>query len=169
VTIPDAPIETEPSAGLIPTDGHRALFAQVLAGVQLGAYDDRIVEWLAGWDSSTVVTIVSLIHRARVASVKAQAEGDQQQTPAAPPPLWVGGHPAGPLHEQGGADQAEGQAPRLGGKCTPSSLLDDWGDEAVARRFARGDLPQLDPDAEHLPLGQAGAAAGEDQDDGGEG
>jgi hypothetical protein len=36
----------------------------VLAGVELGAWDRRIVDWLAGWDAMTVLTIASWIARA---------------------------------------------------------------------------------------------------------
>jgi hypothetical protein len=38
-----------------------------LDGVELGAYDRRIIEWLAGWDIATVGTVASLIYRARAA------------------------------------------------------------------------------------------------------
>ena len=34
------------------------------AGVELGAFDRRIVEWLAGYESSTVQVVVGLIARA---------------------------------------------------------------------------------------------------------
>jgi hypothetical protein len=39
----------------------------VLRGVPFGAHDERIVEWLAGWDESTTLTVASLIERARAA------------------------------------------------------------------------------------------------------
>jgi hypothetical protein len=39
----------------------------VLRGVPLGAHDERIVEWLAGWDEPTTLTVASLIERARAA------------------------------------------------------------------------------------------------------
>ncbi|MBA2323525.1 MAG: hypothetical protein H0V92_05740 [Pseudonocardiales bacterium] len=38
-----------------------------LTGVELGAYDRRILDWLANWDTPTIGTIASLLHRARVA------------------------------------------------------------------------------------------------------
>lgn len=38
-----------------------------LAGVELGAYDRSILDWLAGWDIPTVAAIASLLHRARLA------------------------------------------------------------------------------------------------------
>jgi hypothetical protein len=40
---------------------------EALDGIELGAYDRRIVEWLAGWEISTVGTIASLLYRARAA------------------------------------------------------------------------------------------------------
>jgi hypothetical protein len=43
--------------------------AHALAGVDLGNYDLRILDWLAVWDNATVATVVSLIHRARHAAV----------------------------------------------------------------------------------------------------
>ena len=45
----------------------RAELLEVLEGVELGEYDRRIVDWLAGWDTATVATVVSLLHRVRAA------------------------------------------------------------------------------------------------------
>lgn len=42
-----------------------AALREPLEGVELGAYDERIIEWLAGWDIPTIGTVVSLLHRAR--------------------------------------------------------------------------------------------------------
>jgi hypothetical protein len=42
-----------------------ALLDDALAGIELGAYDKRIVEWLKGWDKPTIVTVASLVQRAR--------------------------------------------------------------------------------------------------------
>jgi hypothetical protein len=36
-----------------------------LDGIELGAYDRRILDWMAGWDIPTVATISSLLHRTR--------------------------------------------------------------------------------------------------------
>lgn len=44
-----------------------AALTDALAEVELGAYDRRMLDWLAGWDTPTVGTIVSLLHRARAA------------------------------------------------------------------------------------------------------
>jgi hypothetical protein len=67
--IPTGPLEVEPP----PLNGYptraerRAWLDHVLRGVPLGAHDERIVEWLAGWDESTTLTVASLIERARAA------------------------------------------------------------------------------------------------------
>lgn len=68
-TLPTGPIESDP------IDYYRgrdfsdvsAMLDEAVAGIQLGAYDRRIVEWLKGWDSPTIVTVASLIKRARAA------------------------------------------------------------------------------------------------------
>jgi hypothetical protein len=64
----------------------------------------------------------------------------------------------------GRAEQAPGRTGQLGGMCTPSSLLDAWGNEAVARRLTHGDPPWLDPDIEHHLPSQAPSTTGEDLD-----
>lgn len=46
----------------------RGALLQALDGVELGAYDRRIVDWIGGWDVPTVAVVVSLLHRARAAS-----------------------------------------------------------------------------------------------------
>ncbi|MBV8540292.1 MAG: hypothetical protein JO364_19610 [Pseudonocardiales bacterium] len=43
----------------------RAVLLAALDGIALGAYDERIVRWLAGWDVSVVAAIVSLLWRVR--------------------------------------------------------------------------------------------------------
>jgi hypothetical protein len=42
-----------------------AALLEALDGVELGAYDRRIIGWLADWDTSVIGTIASLIYRAR--------------------------------------------------------------------------------------------------------
>jgi hypothetical protein len=37
------------------------------SGIQLGAHDRRIIEWLAGWEPSTVAVVCELLSRARQA------------------------------------------------------------------------------------------------------
>jgi hypothetical protein len=55
----------EAPGGFVSAAQQRQILAQVLSGVELGAWDERIVAWVAGWDASTVLTIASLIARAR--------------------------------------------------------------------------------------------------------
>jgi len=43
------------------------MLAEVLAGIELGAWDRRILEWMAGWDACTVLTAASWIARSRAA------------------------------------------------------------------------------------------------------
>jgi hypothetical protein len=45
----------------------RAALNEALTGVELGAYDERILDWVALWDTPTVAVIASLLHRARQA------------------------------------------------------------------------------------------------------
>jgi hypothetical protein len=40
-----------------------------LSGVELGDWDKRIIEWLAGWEPSTVAVVCGLITRARAATL----------------------------------------------------------------------------------------------------
>ena len=64
--LPGGPVETPPR-GFVPQAGQARILAGVLAGIELGAWDRQIVEWLAGWDTCTVLTVASLIARARAA------------------------------------------------------------------------------------------------------
>jgi hypothetical protein len=49
----------------VPQAGQERILEEVLAGIDLGGYDRRIVAWMAGWDTSTVLTVASWIVRAR--------------------------------------------------------------------------------------------------------
>ena len=42
-----------------------AALLEALDGVELGDYDRRIIEWLAGWDTSVIGTVASRFYRAR--------------------------------------------------------------------------------------------------------
>ena len=66
--VPRGPVETPPP-GFAPQAEQARILAGVLAGIELGAWDRRIVEWLAGWDTCTALTVASLIARARAAEV----------------------------------------------------------------------------------------------------
>jgi hypothetical protein len=56
-------IRTDPLEPSTPV--HEQVLRDALAGVELGAYDETIVEWLAVRDTAMVATIASLIYRVR--------------------------------------------------------------------------------------------------------
>ena len=64
--LPGGPVD-EPPAGFVPQAEQARILAGVLAGIELGAWDRQIVQWLANWDTCTVLTVASLIARARAA------------------------------------------------------------------------------------------------------
>ena len=64
--MPCGPVEVPP-AGFVPEAEQAQILAGVLAGMELGAWDRRILGWLAGWDACTVLTVASWIARARAA------------------------------------------------------------------------------------------------------
>jgi hypothetical protein len=64
--VPAGPAESEPG-GFVPPAERAVLLAGVLEGVELGAWDRRVAGWLAGLDTSTLLTIASWIARARAA------------------------------------------------------------------------------------------------------
>ena len=51
-----------------PVDERWAALVAALVGVELGAYDRRIVDWMVRWDVPTVAMVVSLILRTRDAA-----------------------------------------------------------------------------------------------------
>lgn len=52
-----------------------AALSAPLRGIELGAYDRRILDWLAGYDIPTIGTVASLLHRARWADLSARCGG----------------------------------------------------------------------------------------------
>jgi hypothetical protein len=64
--VPEGPLELAPG-GFVPQEERSAFLAGVLDGVELGVWDRRVAGWLAGLDTSTLVTIVSWIERSRAA------------------------------------------------------------------------------------------------------
>lgn len=62
--LPAGPVQAAP-AGFLPRADRRRLLEDALDGIGLGAHDRRIIEWMAGWDASTVLTVASWITRAR--------------------------------------------------------------------------------------------------------
>ena len=64
--LPGGPVQAPPR-GFIPPAEQAQILADVLAGIELGAWDLRILGWLAGLDASTVLTVASWIARSRAA------------------------------------------------------------------------------------------------------
>jgi hypothetical protein len=64
--VPAGPVEVAPR-GFVPEAELAQILAGVLAGVELGAWDRRILAWMAGWDACTVLTVASWIARSRAA------------------------------------------------------------------------------------------------------
>ncbi|HEX3963826.1 MAG TPA: hypothetical protein VHZ03_45490 [Trebonia sp.] len=65
--IPSGPVGTAPYLGYCQPGVRQEAFAAVLAGVQMGAYDTQMINWLVGWDDPTCRTIASLMWRCRLA------------------------------------------------------------------------------------------------------
>jgi hypothetical protein len=65
--IPPGPVEIAPYLGFCQPETRQAAFAAVLQGVDMGAHDVRIFDWLVGWDDPTCRTIASLMWRCRLA------------------------------------------------------------------------------------------------------
>ena len=66
--LPGGPVQAPPR-GVMPQAEQAQILADVLTGIELGAWDRQIVQWLANWDTCTVLTVASLIARARAAEV----------------------------------------------------------------------------------------------------
>ncbi|WP_254876522.1 hypothetical protein [Streptomyces sp. CAI-85] len=65
LAVPAGPVETSPRGVHSDAEQGAALLAVLAeAGVELGEHDRRIVEWLAGWEWSTVATVASWVRRA---------------------------------------------------------------------------------------------------------
>ena len=62
--VPAGPLEADPG-GFVPEPERSAILAGVLDGVELGTWDRRVAGWLAGLDTSTMLTIASWIVRSR--------------------------------------------------------------------------------------------------------
>jgi hypothetical protein len=64
--VPAGPLESDPG-GFCPQEEQAAVLAGVLDGIELGAWDRRVAQWLAELDTPTLVTVTSWIARARAA------------------------------------------------------------------------------------------------------
>ena len=62
---PDCPLHGAPDGPFTQPGDRRQAFLSALAGVELGAYDNTIIDWLCGMDDPTCRTVVSLFRRAR--------------------------------------------------------------------------------------------------------
>jgi hypothetical protein len=65
--VPPGPLETSPGGSHHNAGFRRMALGQVLRGVELGAWDVEVLDWLSRADDPTVRTLCSLIHRARLA------------------------------------------------------------------------------------------------------
>ena len=63
--LPAGPLESAPG-GFVPESERAVILAGVLAGIELGDWDRRVVCWLVGLDTATALTIASWIGRSRV-------------------------------------------------------------------------------------------------------
>jgi hypothetical protein len=61
------------------THERKTALQATLDGVQLGAYDERILHWLAGWEIPTVATVVSLLWRVRQAAQQDRRGGSESR------------------------------------------------------------------------------------------
>lgn len=68
IAVPVAALDADPVAvtGHLHAATQRQLLVEALelAGVQVGPYDAKIVEWLAHWDASTVLPVISWLRQA---------------------------------------------------------------------------------------------------------
>lgn len=65
--IPAGPLEAEPPGSSQRPSVRRDAFAAVLAGVETGAYDEKVIAWLASLDDATCRAMASLLWRCRLA------------------------------------------------------------------------------------------------------
>ncbi|MEV7684492.1 hypothetical protein [Streptomyces bungoensis] len=64
-SVPTGPVDTEPT-GFYARDAQAAVLRETLtaSGVDLGAYDLGLIDWLAGWEWGTVAVIIAWVARA---------------------------------------------------------------------------------------------------------
>jgi len=79
-----AAFDASPGLGRMAPHNHRMLCeAAAAAGVELGAYDHRIMLWLAGWEPTTCIVLAGLIRRAAATAHRLTADGGADAGPAA--------------------------------------------------------------------------------------
>lgn len=69
------PNDAYPPGGFVPQAERLWYIEAALGGIELGAYDRRVVAWLAQWDDYTARLVVSLLVRARRAGYGEAAGG----------------------------------------------------------------------------------------------
>jgi hypothetical protein len=100
----EGPNEAYPPGGYVMEEDRRWYIEAALAGIELGQWDRRIIDWLAQWDDCTTRVVVSLLVRARRAGYAEAATrpgGSPHERrnglPAAPVPAL---RPRPPLHRE---------------------------------------------------------------------
>jgi hypothetical protein len=79
------PYEREPCEPFIAADQRKVLLAQALQGVELGAWDRRILDWLAGHpDTSTFLVILGIVERAKATAEQASTAQVRVLDPGTP-------------------------------------------------------------------------------------
>lgn len=73
------------------------MVAEALAGLELGAWDEWMVSWLAGWDCATVATIVSWMWRVRRAAGRCHVQGSTDSVTARLIPQAASREPEAPV------------------------------------------------------------------------
>jgi hypothetical protein len=73
------PLESAPG-GLVPAEERSAFLAGVMDGVELGAWDRRVADWLAGLDTSTALTIAAWIQHSP-AGARRRLAREQRHSP----------------------------------------------------------------------------------------
>lgn len=75
---PIEPLDTEPFGALTPVPQRREAFLDALRGVELGRYDDKLIEWLLErLDLTAIRALVSLLVRARAAAIEDAVEAER--------------------------------------------------------------------------------------------
>lgn len=62
--VPAGPVQ-QPPPGFIPKAQQAEILATALAGIELGDWDRRILDWMSNWDAATVLTVASWVTRTR--------------------------------------------------------------------------------------------------------
>jgi hypothetical protein len=81
--VPPGPLDSAPGGGFQPRQIRRDAFAAVLAGVELGDYDRRMIEWLTDLgDDTTCRAFASIMWRCRTTEPPAPGPRGRAHGPA---------------------------------------------------------------------------------------